>query len=256
VGKGTIILLNKDLRKKDYMSLAELKSVCGSCGIRELCLPAGLSDEEVDLLDQHMSHRISVRKGDYLYRMGDPFRSLFAVSSGFFKTVLVHEDGRGQVTGFQMMGELLGLEAIHSTHQVCDTVALEDSAVCAISFDQFEQLGQLMRNLQHRFNKDMSREIAREHHLMLLLGSMRSEERLATFLLDLVMRHERRHQSGETFMLRMTREDIGSYLGIKLETVSRLLSRFHDEGILEVRGRHLRILNRAALAQRTEASES
>lgn len=236
------------------MNLAELKSVCGTCGIRELCLPAGLSDEEVHLLDQHMNHRVAVRKGDYLYRMGDPFRSLFAVSSGFFKTVLVHEDGRGQVTGFQMMGELLGLEAIHSSHQVCDAIALEDSAVCAISFEQFEQLGQLMSGLQHRFNKDMSREIAREHHLMLLLGSMRAEERLATFLLDLAARHERRHQSGESFMLRMTREDMGSYLGIKLETVSRLLSRFHDEGVLEVHGRHLRILDRDALTQRTEAT--
>ncbi|MBW8066425.1 MAG: helix-turn-helix domain-containing protein, partial [Ferrovum sp.] len=187
------------------------------------------------------------------YRVGDPFRSLFAVSSGFFKTVLLHEDGRGQITGFQMMGELLGLEAIHSDHHVCDAIALEDSAVCAIPFDQFEQLGQVMTNLRHRFNKDLSREIVREHHVMMLLGSMRSEERLANFLIDLADRHAERHQSSVEMTLRMTREDIGSYLGLKLETVSRLLSRFHDEGVLEVRGRRVRILDRDALAlRRTE----
>lgn len=232
------------------MNLAELKSICGSCGVRELCLPAGLSDEEVLLLDQQMHHRNTVHKGQYLYRMGDPFRSLYAVSSGFFKTVLVREDGRGQVTGFHMMGELLGLEAIHAERHVCDAIALEDSAVCAIPFDQFEHLGQLMSNLQQRFTKDLSREIAREHHLMMILGSMRSEERLASFLLDLAQRHERRHQSGEAFMLRMTREDMGSYLGIKLETVSRLLSRMHDDGVLDVRGRHVIIKDRAALMTR------
>ncbi len=235
------------------MNLHDLKSVCGHCTIRELCLPAGLSDEEVHLLDQHMNHRQAVPKGEYLYRVGDPFRSLFAVSSGFFKTVLLHEDGRGQITGFQMMGELLGLEAIHSDHHVCDAIALEDSAVCAIPFDQFEQLGQVMANLRHRFNKDLSREIVREHHVMMLLGSMRSEERLANFLIDLADRHAERHQSSVEMTLRMTREDIGSYLGLKLETVSRLLSRFHDEGVLEVRGRRVRILDRDALAlRRTE----
>ncbi|MBW8072357.1 MAG: helix-turn-helix domain-containing protein [Ferrovum sp.] len=236
------------------MNLHDLKSVCGSCTIRELCLPAGLSDEEVHLLDQHMEHRQVVSKGDYLYRVGDPFRSLFAISSGFFKTVLLHEDGRGQITGFQMMGELLGLEAIHSDHHVCDAVALEDSAVCTIPFDQFEQLGQVMVNLQHRFNKNLSREIVREHNVMMLLGSMRSEERLANFLIDLANRHAHRHQSSVEMTLRMTREDIGSYLGLKLETVSRLLSRFHDEGLLEVRGRRVKILDRNALAlRRTEA---
>ncbi|NDU85017.1 MAG: helix-turn-helix domain-containing protein [Ferrovum sp.] len=232
------------------MNLHELKSVCGNCGIRELCLPAGLSDEEVHMLDQHMAHRHPVRKGEYLYRMGDPFRSLFAVSAGFFKTSLLHADGRSQVTGFHMMGELLGLEAIHNEEHVCDAIALEDSAVCAIPFDQFEHLGQVMANLQHRFNKNLSREIAREHGIMMLLGSMRSEERLARFLLDLADRFAKRHQSDSEIILRMTREDIGSYLGLKLETVSRLLSRFHDEGTLEVRGRRVRILDRQALIRR------
>ncbi|MDE1942193.1 MAG: fumarate/nitrate reduction transcriptional regulator Fnr [Betaproteobacteria bacterium] len=225
------------------MDFSELKSVCGGCTIRELCLPAGLTDQEVLLLDQHMSHRQPVKKGESLYRTGDAFKSLYAVSAGFFKTSILHEDGRTQVTGFQMAGEILGLDAISTDQHVCDAVALEDSVVCEVPFDRFEELGQLMNNLQRRFNRTLSREIVRDQGVMLLLGSMRSEERLAAFLVNLTHRFSARKQSSSELVLRMTREDIGSYLGLKLETVSRLLSRFHDEGLLSVRGRNIQILN-------------
>jgi CRP/FNR family transcriptional regulator len=229
------------------MDLSELKSVCGGCSIRELCLPAGLSDQEVMLLDQHMEHRIAVKKGEALYRMGDPFKSLYAVSTGFFKTSILHEDGRTQVTGFQMAGEVLGLDAISSDQHICDAVALEDSRVCEITFERFEELGQLLPNLQHHFNKTLSREIVRDQGVMLLLGSMRSEERLAAFLVNLSNRFSARKQSASDLVLRMTREDIGSYLGLKLETVSRILSRFNDQGLLEVKGRNIRVLDPTGL---------
>ncbi len=231
------------------MDFSELKSVCGGCTIRELCLPAGLSDEEVMLLDQHMVHRQVVKKGESLYRTGDPFKSLFAVSTGFLKTSILHEDGRAQVTGFQMAGEILGLDAISTDQHICDAVALVDSMVCEITFDRFEELGQLMSNLQRRFNKTLSREIVREQGVMLLLGSMRAEERLAAFLGSLAKRFAARKQSGSELVLPMTREDIGSYLGLKLETVSRILSRFHDQQLLEVKGRNVRILDQAGLNQ-------
>ncbi|MHB8353280.1 MAG: fumarate/nitrate reduction transcriptional regulator Fnr [Burkholderiales bacterium] len=236
------------------MDFSELKSVCGGCTIRELCLPAGLSDEEVMLLDQHMAHRQIVKKGASLYRTGDAFRSLFAVSTGFFKTSILHEDGRAQVTGFQMAGEILGLDAISTDQHICDAVALEDSAVCEITFDRFEELGQLMSNLQHRFNKTLSREIVRDQGVMLLLGSMRSEERLAAFLVNLAKRFAARKQSSSELVLRMTREDIGSYLGLKLETVSRILSRFHDQRLLQVKGRNVRILDQQGLNKLIEGS--
>ena len=225
------------------MDISELKSICGGCSIRELCLPAGLNDQEVLLLDQHMAHRNPVRKGESLYRTGDPFKSLYAIRSGFFKTNILHEDGRSQVTGFQMSGEILGLDAISTDIHICDAVALEDSMVCEIAFERFEELGQLMSNLQHRFNKTLSREIVREQGIMLLLGSMRADERLAAFLANLAKRSTIRHQSGSELVLRMTREDIGSYLGLKLETVSRILSRFHDQNLLEVKGRNIRIID-------------
>jgi len=225
------------------MDISELKSICGGCSIRELCLPAGLNDQEVLLLDQHMAHRNPVRKGESLYRTGDSFKSLYAIRSGFFKTNILHEDGRSQVTGFQMSGEILGLDAISTDIHICDAVALEDSMVCEIAFERFEELGQLMSNLQHRFNKTLSREIVREQGIMLLLGSMRADERLAAFLANLAKRSTIRHQSGSELVLRMTREDIGSYLGLKLETVSRILSRFHDQNLLEVKGRNIRIID-------------
>ncbi len=225
------------------MDISELKSICGGCSIRELCLPAGLNDQEVLLLDQHMAHRNPVRKGESLYRTGDSFKSLYAIRSGFFKTNILHEDGRSQVTGFQMSGEILGLDAISTDIHICDAVALEDSMVCEIAFERFEELGQLMSNLQHRFNKTLSREIVREQGIMLLLGSMRADERLAAFLANLAKRSAIRHQSGSELVLRMTREDIGSYLGLKLETVSRILSRFHDQNLLEVKGRNIRIID-------------
>ena len=225
------------------MDISELKSICGGCSIRELCLPAGLNDQEVLLLDQHMAHRNPVRKGESLYRTGDSFKSLYAIRSGLFKTNILHEDGRSQVTGFQMSGEILGLDAISTDIHICDAVALEDSMVCEIAFERFEELGQLMSNLQHRFNKTLSREIVREQGIMLLLGSMRADERLAAFLANLAKRSTIRHQSGSELVLRMTREDIGSYLGLKLETVSRILSRFHDQNLLEVKGRNIRIID-------------
>jgi len=190
-----------------------------------------------------MAHRNPVRKGESLYRTGDPFKSLYAIRSGFFKTNILHEDGRSQVTGFQMSGEILGLDAISTDIHICDAVALEDSMVCEIAFERFEELGQLMSNLQHRFNKTLSREIVREQGIMLLLGSMRADERLAAFLANLAKRSTIRHQSGSELVLRMTREDIGSYLGLKLETVSRILSRFHDQNLLEVKGRNIRIID-------------
>ena len=195
------------------------------------------------MLDQHMAHRNPVRKGESLYRTGDSFKSLYAIRSGFFKTNILHEDGRSQVTGFQMSGEILGLDAISTDIHICDAVALEDSMVCEIAFERFEELGQLMSNLQHRFNKTLSREIVREQGIMLLLGSMRADERLAAFLANLAKRSTIRHQSGSELVLRMTREDIGSYLGLKLETVSRILSRFHDQNLLEVKGRNIRIID-------------
>ncbi len=220
---------------------------CSSCNLRELCLPVGLSRDDVEQLDGMVATRRTVARGDTLFRSGDSFQSLYAVRTGFFKTCVTAEDGRDQVTGFQMAGELLGLDGISTDRHTVDAVALEDSQVCVIPYDQLETLSREFTTLQHQFHKIMSREIVRDHGVMLLLGSMRAEERLAAFLLNLTQRLQARGFSGSSLILRMTREEIGSYLGLKLETVSRTFSKFQDEGLLEVKQRQIHILQPAGL---------
>jgi CRP/FNR family transcriptional regulator len=222
--------------------LEPFKVACSSCNLRELCLPVGLSNDSLDRLDNMVATRRNVTRGDTLFRAGDGFQSLYAVRTGFFKTCVSSEDGRDQVTGFQMAGELLGLDGIGTDSHTCDAVALEDSQVCVIPYSQLEMLSREFTELQHQFHKIMSREIVRDHGVMLLLGSMRAEERLAAFLLNLTQRLQARGFSASALVLRMTREEIGSYLGLKLETVSRTFSKFQEEGMLEVKQRQIRIL--------------
>ncbi len=226
---------------------AALKVACSSCNLRELCLPVGFSDQELERLDAMVAMRRSVHRGDTLFRSGDPFEAVYAVRTGFFKTRVSSEDGRDQVTGFQMAGELLGLDGISTDHHTCDAVALEDSQVCVIPYGQLEHLSREFTDLQRQFHKIMSREIVRDHGVMLLLGSMRAEERLAAFLLNLTQRLQARGFSPSSLVLRMTREEIGTYLGLKLETVSRCFSKFQEEGVLQVRQRQIRILDQDAL---------
>ena len=226
-----------------------LKVACSSCNLRELCLPVGLSDGELQRLDALVESRRSLRRGESLYTFGEVFKSLYAVRTGFFKTRVAAADGRDQVTGFQMTGELLGFDGIGTERHTCDAVALEDSQVCVIPFTQLEALSRQFGELQRQLHKVMSREIVRDHGVMLLLGSMRAEERLAAFLLNLTQRLQARGFSGSSLVLRMTREEIGSYLGLKLETVSRAFSKFQDDGVLEVKQRQLRVLNEEALRQ-------
>jgi CRP/FNR family transcriptional regulator len=220
---------------------------CSSCNLRELCLPVGFSEGEIKRLDSLVDTRRTVRHGDTLFRTGDPFAALYAVRTGFFKTRVSSEDGRDQVTGFQMAGELLGLDGIGADRHTCDAVALEDSQVCVIPFERLEDLSREFSDLQRQFHKIMSREIVRDHGVMLLLGSMRAEERLAAFLLNLTQRLQARGFSASALVLRMSRGEIGSFLGLKLETVSRTFSKFQDDGVLEVKHRHIRVLDAPAL---------
>lgn len=229
------------------MDLHSIKVACSSCNLRELCLPMGLGAEELTQLEQLIPFRRRVRRGGTLFSAGDPFTSLYAVRSGFFKTCITTVDGRDQVTGFQMAGEILGLDGIVQDKHSCSAVALEDAEVCVLPFDKLEQLSREFSTLQHHLHRIMSREIVRDQGVMLLLGSMRAEERLAAFLLNLVQRLHARGFSQTEMVLRMTREEIGSYLGMKLETVSRTFSRFQEDGIIEVKQRYVRILDADAL---------
>jgi CRP/FNR family transcriptional regulator len=209
----------------------------------------GLSDQDLSRLDELVAVRRKVKRGDTLFTNGEKFTSLYAIRTGFFKTCLATEDGRDQVTGFQMAGEIIGLDGIVNDQHSCDAVALEDAEVCVMPFDRIEEISREVTALQHHVHKIMSREIVREHSVMMMLGSMRAEERLAAFLLNLTHRLHARGFSRSELVLRMTREEIGSYLGLKIETVSRTFSKFVDEGVLEVKQKNLRILRPDTLQQ-------
>lgn len=224
-----------------------LKVACSECNMRELCLPFDLSDDDMGRLDNLIGGGRKLKRGQHLYRAGDAFESIYAVKAGFFKTDVLTEDGRDQVTGFQMAGEILGMDGISTEVHTCNAVALEDSEVCMMPFTDLEILSSKIPSLQHNLHKVMSREIVRDHGVMMLLGTMRAEERLAAFLLNLSQRFTTRGYSPAEFHLRMTREEIGSYLGLKLETVSRAFSRFQDEGLISVQQKHICILDIARL---------
>jgi CRP/FNR family transcriptional regulator len=229
------------------MNPETIKVACSNCNLRELCMPIGLSTEELDRIDLIVAARRKIKRGTTLFRNGEKFTSLYAIRTGFFKTCVASEDGRDQVTGFQMAGEVIGLDGIVNDQHTCDAIALEDAEVCVMPFERIEELSREVNALQRHVHKIMSREIVREHGVMLLLGSMRAEERLASFLLNLVQRLHARGFSQSELILRMTREEIGSFLGLKLETVSRTFSKFAAEGIVEVKQRHVHILNTEAL---------
>ncbi len=246
---GQIISLraNPLTRMNGPVNLAHLKTACSTCNLRELCLPVGLDRTQIESLDDLVYTRKKVKRGEALFRGGDPFTSLYAIRSGFFKSRVASEDGRDQVTGFQMAGELMGIDGIGADRHSCDAVALEDSEVCVIPYTRLEELSHRFEVLQRHFHKVMSREIVRDHGVMLLLGSMRAEERLASFLLNLSQRFTARGYSASEFILRMTREEIGSFLGLKLETVSRAFSKFQEEGLISVQQKHIRIADIAGL---------
>jgi len=206
-----------------------------------------MSDRELSRLDELVGARRKVKRQHNLYRAGDSFEAIYAIRAGSFKTDVLLEDGREQVTGFQMTGEILGLDGISTEAHSCNAVALEDSEVCVIAYDKLEQMSHEIEGLQLQFHKVMSREIVRDHGVMMLLGSMRAEERLAAFLLNMSQRFTVRGFSPSEFNLRMTREEIGSYLGLKLETVSRAFSRFQEDGLIAVQQKHVHLLDLAGL---------
>jgi CRP/FNR family transcriptional regulator, anaerobic regulatory protein len=229
------------------MTPQTIKVACSSCNMRELCMPVGLSNEELSRIDDIVATRRKIKRGESLFQSGEKFTNLFAIRTGFFKTCIASEDGRLQVTGFQMAGEIVGLDGIVNDTHTCDAVALEDAEICVMPFDRIEEISREVNSLQRHVHKIMSREIVREHGVILFLGSMRAEERLAAFLLNLVQRLHARGFSQSELILRMSREEIGSYLGMKIETVSRTFSKFVEEKIIEVKQRHVRILNTDAL---------
>jgi CRP/FNR family transcriptional regulator, anaerobic regulatory protein len=213
---------------------AAVRSTCALCSSRRWCWGGGRERvEESWFADLEFSKR-KIKRGETLYRMGTRFDNLYAIRSGFFKTSVLLEDGRDQVTAFKMQGELLGLDGIGEDEYMSDAIALEDSEVCVIAYDKVVRQWRSAPELAAELNRLLSREIAQDQNVMALLGTMQAQERVTVFLLNLAQRFKARGYSATAFVLRMTREEIGSYLGLKLETVSRIFSRLQAQGLIEI----------------------
>jgi CRP/FNR family transcriptional regulator len=242
-------------RRPVLHEVKEIGTHCSSCSLQRLCLPIGFDPEVMHAFDRMIGKRLRLRKGDTLFRPGARFTALYAIRLGSCKTVLLSEDGRDQVSGYHMAGDIIGTDGIGTDTHDCQAVALEDMEVCAMPFSRIEELAHDSARVLQNMHRLLAREISRERHVMLMLGTMRADQRLAAFLLDLAARYHERGYSASEFVLRMTRDEIGSYLGLKLETVSRLLSRMHRDGLIQVQGRVIKLLDAAQLKRLVDTSQ-
>jgi CRP/FNR family transcriptional regulator, anaerobic regulatory protein len=215
--------------------------------LADLPLSAGLDPNEMLHVERLLTRRVRLRRGDILYRFGEEFHALYAIRAGSCKTVFLARDGQYKVTGYHMRGEIIGVDGVGSNIHECEATALEDMEIWPLPFDRIEKLAQFSDQFRDNLHKLLSQEYSRALTLTVVLATMRAEQRLAVFLLDLSQRYQARGFSSCEFVLRMTREEIGSYLGLKLETVSRQLARVQREGLIQVEGRLVKLLDLVAL---------
>lgn len=216
---------------------------CSTCMLNAICLPLGMTKHDMAKLDQYIKDRVRLKKGASLFHEGESADVVYGLRTGSIKTQIEDANGQVQITGFSLPGEVLGLDGLMHNHQVTHAIALEDSELCIIRLSEIDKLGEQIPSIQMHLRRLMSKEIARSHQMLLTLGSLRSEQRLAAFLLNLSQRLQTLGYSPYEFILRMSREEIGNFLGLTLETVSRLFSRFSKEGLIKVRQREVIILD-------------
>ena len=231
----------------NVISIRDLKAHCARCSSRELCLPIGLAPDAMRELDALITIRRHFKKGESVFRSGDHFAALYAIRSGSCKVSVPTEDGREQVSGYHIMGDIMGFDGIGSDRHGGQATALEDTEVCEIPFGRLEELCNRLPPLRHNLLQLLSRDLARDQNQLLVLGGMKAEVRVVAFLLDLSNRHRERGYSSTEFVLRMTRSEIGSYLGLELETVSRSLSHLQAEGLVKIRKKAIQLINLPAL---------
>jgi len=215
---------------------------CQNCSISELCLPFTLNDQELNTLDEIIERKRPVHKGDKIFTDGQEMHALYAIRSGTFKTFTVNEQGEEQITGFHLAGDLLGFDAIADTEHKSFAQALETSMICEIPYNNLDKLSNTMPKLKKQVLRLMSNEIRTDQEMLTLLNRKNAEQRVATFIVSLSDRYHARGLSAAEFRLTMTRSDIGNYIGLTVETISRLLNRFHKNGLIKVDGKLISIL--------------
>jgi CRP/FNR family transcriptional regulator, anaerobic regulatory protein len=225
----------------------EYRVNCGNCRLNSICLPLTLEDDDIVQLDDIIQRSKPLQKGQHLYREGDEFQSVYAVRSGTLKAYKTTDDGREQVTGFYFPGEIVGMDGISKNVHDSSAKTLETAAVCEIPFSSLSRLSTLMPNLQHHFFQLMSQRITEDQVLITLLSKNSADERVAALLLSISTRNARRKLSATHFRLPMSRVDIGNYLGLTVETVSRVFSRMQKLNILRVDNKEIEILDTQAM---------
>lgn len=231
------------------VSLSQIKLACKNCSLHQLCLPLGISGDDLERLESIIARKRPLRRGDYLYSQGDKFRSIYAIRTGSVKLYTVDDDGSEQINGFYFPGELVGLDGVSNEYHCGAARALETTSVCEIPFHELETLIGDLPSLRHQVLRIMGKEILEEQGLLMLLGKRDAEARLAVFLLSLSDRFKARGFSATEFRLSMTRNDVGNYLGLAVETVSRILTRFHENKLMTAEGRMITLHDMAALRQ-------
>jgi CRP/FNR family transcriptional regulator len=218
------------------------KPICATCRVRSLCVPSGLGEDALHLLEGLVSAGRRLREGETLYVEGSRFRHLYAIRTGTLKTVLLSPGGDEQVTGFHLAGDVVGMDGIARGVHASSAVALDDAEICILRYALTPAMEGSLQ-LQQAFARLMSRELVRENGLIMLLGSMNADARLAAFLLNLSRRMNVRGFSAAEFHLRMSRAEIASYLAMTVETVSRTLTAFQQRRWIGVNRKHVRILD-------------
>jgi CRP/FNR family transcriptional regulator len=239
------IALSDDLELKRCAH--EYRTHCSNCRLSTLCLPFTLGDREIDQLDTIIQRGRPLQRNDHLYRQGDRFRAVFAVRSGTLKAYRTTDDGREQVTGFYFPGEILGMDGISNNTHASSAKALETAAICEIPFDSLERLSSTLPQLQRHLFQLLSREITEDQQLITLLSKSSADQRVSAMLLSISARNARRGLSATSFRLSMSRIDIGNYLGLTVETVSRVLGRLQKSGVIAVSNKEIEIVDHAAL---------
>ncbi len=206
-----------------------------------------MTRRDSERMDSVVLGRVSLHKGESLYQPGDPVNAIYAIRVGTLKTQVATQDGRVQIVGFHLPGELIGLESLVSTRQMSQAIALEDARLCRVNLPALRTLAGNLPSLHNNLLRLLATEVQHDHAMLAILGVLNAEERLVSFLLDLSLRLSARGFSANEFQLRMTREEIGSYLGLKLETISRLFSRLSDAGLITIRHRHVKLIDMTGL---------
>ncbi len=221
----------------------QLKVSCESCSLSELCLPRGLSTKEMNILDDHIERPRNLSQNAQLYQPGDKFTGFYAVRSGGVKTYLTKKTGEQQILGFHLPGEVFGLDGMENGKQRCYATTLENTSYCILPYDQLDHLCETIPELRHQVCQLLGHEMNCDHSHLLLLGQQTAHERLATFLLNISSRFKHRGFSPTSFMLPMSRHDIAGFLGIAVETVSRLFKSFQEKGIVIINRKQVDIIN-------------